>query len=173
MPYVGGSLAVFCDPSPTERAAKRMTDNGGDKLHDLVVQNTPVDTRNLRTSWYRMARRARPTPFGMAYESVVATEVDYAPYVEHGTGLWGPEHKKYLIVPKKPGGTLRWTNSVGQTVFAARVMHPGSPGAYMMASSLAKMEVLYEVVQTPILRRWKVEQEAKAVEAMAGVVIPG
>lgn len=43
----------------------------------------------------------------------------YAPFIEHGTR--GP----YIIVPKRPGGWLRWKREDGSFAFAKRVVHPG------------------------------------------------
>ena len=39
--------------------------------------------------------------------------MEYAPYVNYGTGLWGPEHRKYLIEPIEPKKALSWIDPVG------------------------------------------------------------
>ena len=99
-------------------------------------------------------------PRGMVYESGAETDVEYAPYVEHGTGLWGPRHAKYEIKPKRPDGWLRWIDPVtGDPVFAKRVMHPGSPGNHMFAFGAAIAEHEFDQFVQPILSRWAVEQE--------------
>lgn len=50
--------------------------------------------------------------------AVVGTPVEYAPYVEFGTG-------PHVIEPDT-AEALHWTEG-GQDVFATRVMHPGTP----------------------------------------------
>ena len=88
------------------------------------------------------------------YESGAESELEYAPYVEHGTGLWGPKHAKYLIVPKRPDGWLRWIDpDTGNPVFAKRVMHPGSPGNHMFEIGVAIAEQEFEREVEPILVR--------------------
>lgn len=173
MPYVGGKLSPLFDATPAHRAIKRMADRGGDELHDLVTRNTPIDSGNLRTSWYREPLRrtvGTALAFGLeGWKAIVRTDVDYAPYVEWGTGLYGPEHRKYLILPTKPGGTLRW-ESGGQVHFAKRVWHPGSPGQHMMSSAAARCEALYATILQPELERWKLAQEAQAIQANVDTV---
>ena len=48
----------------------------------------------------------------------------YAAAQDLGSGLYGPKRRKYLILPKKPGGVLAFKVR-GKMVFARRVMHPG------------------------------------------------
>lgn len=154
MGYEGGSLADLFDPGPTRRAARELADLGGDTLHEFVVRNTPIDSGNLRSSWARVPTLPGVRGTNPTYESRVVTEVEYAPYVEHGTGLYGPEHRKYLIEPRHPGGMLRWMSG-GQEHFARRVWHPGSPGAHMMAAALAKTEVEWANRTGSVMERWK------------------
>lgn len=147
-----------------------MTNTTGDAIHDLIIENTPVDTRNLRTSWHREpAAPAIRSGQATTYKTTVSTSVSYAPYVEEGTGLWGPENRKYLIIPKK-GNTLHWKDSAGHSHFAARVMHPGSPGAHMVAVSMAKVEHSNDAIVAGDLEQWKLEQEAKCLEAQVNFV---
>lgn len=48
----------------------------------------------------------------------------YAAALDLGSGLYGPKHAKFVIRPKK-GKALRFVGKNGQTVFAAKVLHPG------------------------------------------------
>lgn len=135
MGYQGGSLTSLFDGGPqaaTRLAARKMAERGGDRMVDVTVANTPIHHGNLRSSWYQLPTQR--TTFGPwpAYQSGVASDVDYAPHVEYGTGLWGPRGAKYEIRPKKPGGFLKFMSG-GVEVFAKRVMHPGSPGQHMVA----------------------------------------
>ena len=159
--YTGPDLAQIADPEPAQRAMNRMATTGGDRMHAMIAELTPVDTGNLATSWTRMPTRYEMHGPERAWVSRVRTEVDYAPYVEHGTGLWGPEHRKYLIVPKKPGGFLSWVDPrTGRRVFARQVWHPGSPGAHMVSRGVALVHGLLREIMDPELERFKREQEA-------------
>jgi hypothetical protein len=139
---------------------------------ELTIENTPIDRGNLRTSWYqRRLRRvrgsgARTGPRGgmlSGWESGVATDSEYGPDVEHGTGLYGPEHRPYLIVPKRPGGWLHWRDPrTGRDIFARRVMHPGSPGQHMVqiAAGAVEIEMIDGQLFDGILREWVRAQES-------------
>lgn len=172
MAYVGGRLASFFHDEPVQPALARIAARGGDRLVEWTVRNTPIGGRevagqgggNLRTSWYQQpVTRARRGPL-TGWESGVATDSDYAPHVEHGTGLWGPEHKKYLIEPKDPvRGWLHWIDPrTGEDVFAKRVWHPGSPGQHMVAIAVQMVEGEFDTLFDGILGDW-----ARMTEAMA------
>jgi hypothetical protein len=137
-----------------------MQDAGLDLLHELIVEFTPIRTGNLRTSWFTSG-------------STVKTEVDYAPYVNYGTGLFGPEHRKYLIEPHPPKRFLSWIDPArGGRVFARRVWHPGSEGAHMIEKAAAAMEagLLTARLQTH-LETFKRDMEAQAAKAQERVEI--
>jgi len=165
MAYVGGSLVSLFDERPqaaTRLAARRMAEKGGDRMVDVTVMNTPIHHGNLRTSWYQLpTQRATFGPWP-AYKSGVATDVDYAPHVEYGTGLWGPKGAKYPIVPKKPGGFLKFMVD-GKEVFAKRVMHPGSPGQHMVAIAADVVEAETDGdLMGGVLRQWETAVEGSA-----------
>jgi hypothetical protein len=112
----------------------------------LVRQNTPIETGELRASWETKIVVVHVGARGeLVYESGTETEVEYVLYVEHGTGLWGPKHARYVIRPRRPDGWLRWIDpDTGQPVFARRVLHPGSPGNHMLAIGVALTEHEFE-----------------------------
>jgi hypothetical protein len=129
-------------------------------LEKEIVALTPVDTGQLKESWHLTPARVAMSATGhIVWEINVRTEKDYAPYVEHGTGKWGPHHAKYPIRPKKPGGWLHWIGKDGEDMFAKLVMHPGSPGAHMVSKSVAALFVEMHVVGEPLLLEWKHEAE--------------
>lgn len=152
MPYVGGSLTVLFGKEAqgdTRVALRRMAERGADRWQAVTTENTPIGGRalegdgggNLRSSWYTLPVQRVRHPLGPGYRSGVASDVDYAPDVEYGTGLWGPQHRKYLIRPKRPGGMLRWRDPhTGRYVYARSVMHPGSPGQHMLEIGGRAME---------------------------------
>lgn len=155
MGYSGGRLSSLCDPRPVELALYRIAERGGDRLVEWTVRNTPIRHGNLRSSWYQIpVTTARVGPF-TGYESGVASESAYAPHVEYGTGLWGPSGAKYAIEPKTPGGTLHWRDrKTGTDVFAKRVLHPGSPGAHMVAIAATMVEAEFDHLFDDILAEW-------------------
>jgi hypothetical protein len=166
--YEGGSLTSLFDEdaqAATNIALRKMADRGGERFVELTRMNTPIDTGELRASWYQLP--TNKTHFGPwpAWESGVATDVDYAPHVEYGTGLWGPKGSKYPIVPKTPGGVLHWIDrETGEHVFSKMVMHPGSPGQHMVAiaADVVEFEVDGGTLFRATLDEWKMAVEAGA-----------
>jgi hypothetical protein len=75
--------------------------------------------------------------------------------------LWGPEHRKYLILPKRPGGFLAWRGPGGM-IFARAVWHPGSPGQHMVqiAAAAVEIEMMSGVLFNDLLHEWVHAQEA-------------
>lgn len=163
--------------------ADAMTDRG----MKLIKQNTPVETYHLRDSYKRTKIAYVPVAeFGFqvyAWIGRVYTEVAYAPFMEYGTGLWGPRHKKFEIRPKHPGGVLAFkgyermpnggvvldvnhnVSAGGRTVFTRFVLHPGSPGHHMfqIGTKLTEME-MDEWSRFP-LELWRDSVEGKLAKA--------
>jgi hypothetical protein len=172
MPYVGGKLgtAVEAMIRPTERFAREMAETGAGRLRERVEKHTPVDSGHLRSEWKTKPVVHFISPTGqLVYQTGVETDVEYAPYVEWGTGLWGPSHAKYLITPKNPGGVLHWVNAQGHDVFAAWVWHPGSPGAHMVAIAVAESEEAFARDLQAAVSEWA--QVAEAAFAAGGKVV--
>jgi hypothetical protein len=165
MGYEGDSLLDLVTPveAGIREAGMAMAEDLRDLGKDYIQQNTPVETSKLRGSY-------KTTPvttiiemqIGRVWQGLVYTTVDYAPHVEYGTGLWGPEHKKYKIEPKKPGGVLAFrpylrdggkvvlsdggfgSPTTGPMVYRNFVMHPGSPGQAMFRLGAARAEYAKE-----------------------------
>lgn len=171
--YDGPSLAALFDRDEEQilgRMIHDLTDTGGKVMTRRITELTPVGHQphdagyipgHLRESMQQKVVVSFPHAGGTRYESGTETWVSYAPYVEHGTGLWGPRRAKYEIRPKDPNGWLRFIGRDGQPVFAKRVMHPGSPGAHMFARGVALTELEFEELAQGRLDRWKVEGEAR------------
>jgi hypothetical protein len=149
------SLAVNEMIPVTSRSGRKITRRVGEALEKEIVALTPVDTGQLKESWHRGPVRVALSETGhVVWEISVSTEKDYAPYVEHGTGIYGPKHAKYPIRPKKPGGWLHWIGKDGEDVFAKLVMHQGSPGQHMVAKAVAGLLITLFAVGEPLLQEW-------------------
>jgi hypothetical protein len=160
MGYVGGKLEPWFSDVPVKRALYALADEGGEQMVTNVREFTPKDTGHLWESIKKMIVVVRPYRGTLAYESGAETNVEYAEYVERGTGLFGPYHRRYIIRPKDPNGWLRWIDPItGQPVFAKQVIHPGSEGAHMFARGATKTEAEFERWAQPILTRWARQQE--------------
>lgn len=167
MGYVGGSLVSLFNDEPqkaTDLAARRMSAKGADRMHELAAMNTPVESGVLRTSWYQLPVNKVHYGTWPAWRSGIANDVDYAPYVEYGTGIYGPEHRPYVIVPKR-APFLAWRDpATGKWIRARKVIHPGSPGNHMLAIAAHVTEAETdsgELMQGPL------DEWARAVEASA------
>ena len=171
--YYGPYLPDVFAQKPLDQALWRMADKGGDRLHEFIVAFTPIKTGNLATSWYREPVRRELHGTSTAYSAPVATDVSYAPYVNYGTGLWGPEHRKYLIEPHPPNQMLSWIDPLtGRRVFARRVWHPGSEGHHMIEKAGSVIHAGLNEMMLSELETYKREAEAAALASMDGVFIP-
>ena len=167
MPYVGGSLTSLFDEDQRDRtrlAMRRMVERGSERMQQVARMNTPVDTGELRASWYELPVTRAASAAGTGYEGGIASDVEYAPHIEYGTGLWGPQHRKYPILPKN-GEYLAWRDPAsGEWIRAKRVMHPGSPGNHMVAIACSVVETEIDGgLLDGVLRDW-----ATSVERAAG-----
>lgn len=150
------SLAGIVDDSieavpPTCRS---MADAVGGRMTDITIQNTGVDSGALRNDIRQKPMRIYSMASGrIVYETGSWAFLDYAKWVEEGTGKFGPSHMPYLIEPKIPGGMLSWVDrDTGVRVFAKKVLHPGSPGQHMFAIGVAKAESEFDRLVQPALR---------------------
>jgi HK97 gp10 family phage protein len=167
MPYVGGSLTTLFDEiaqAATAEAARKMAEAGGDHIIDIAKINTPVRSGRLRSAWRRSEVEPDSVEGHPAFRVTVSNPVDYAAYVEYGTGLYGPKHAPYVIKPRNPGGTLRFVGRDGNVVFAKSVLHPGSPGNYMLAIA---MDVTHAAVEGQTIFRTILEKWVRDVEGGA------
>jgi hypothetical protein len=171
--YYGPRLEKIADDRTVGEAMRRMADRGGDTLHELIAMFTPVRTGNLATSWYREPTTEVQHGPDKALQSTVATDTDYAPYVNYGTGLYGPEHRKYLIEPHPPNQLLSWIDPhTGERMYAKRVWHPGSPGEHMIEKAIVFEESTLQETMLPELERWKLAQERVIESSMVGITWP-
>jgi hypothetical protein len=155
MGYTGGKLAPWFDNKPVDFLLRNAAVLVVTNAREIAEKNTPIETGDLRAAWMSDKVASQIQMVGLGWEAKWFNKLEYAPYVNYGTGLYGPEHKAYLILPKKPGGTLHWVDRItGQDVFAKAVLHPGSPGNYMLEISADTIEATWDKIIRPVLRQW-------------------
>lgn len=170
---MGGRLQPLFDATPIRRACIDMAETGGRRMTEITRMNTPVGHQphledyvpgrlraSIKQKPLKIGRRGR---YVLIYESGVETDVEYAPHVEHGTGLWGPHRAKYLIRPKTPGGVLSWITPSGERVFAKAVLHPGSPGQHMFAIGAEMVEFEFHNFGQRRIAQWARETERQGM----------
>lgn len=89
-------------------------------------QNAPVDTGILRGSIHSDVRN-----MGSETVGIVGTNLEYAPYQEFGTGIYGPSGSP--IVPVQ-ASVLAFMSKTGGMIFARSVS--GAPARHFMAAGL-------------------------------------
>ena len=72
--YIGPRLQDLYDERPLREAMQRMANTGGDRLHAIIADLTPIKTGNLATSWDRHNARRELHGTSMAYVSRVRDE---------------------------------------------------------------------------------------------------
>ncbi len=203
MSYKGDELVDLVDHlrDVSMKTGRRLAEKMQERGEQNITQNTPVATFHLRKSYkrtpiiYQSNAKIRLHKDGshtvrwsaFAWEGRVFTEVEYAPYVELGTGLWGPKRKKYKIAPKKPGGVLAFSPYTrmpnggvildvqgapvqGKLITVRFVMHPGSPGQHMFKIGTTLTEAEYREWSMEPMRLWKREVESRVARGqLAGV----
>lgn len=193
MGYTGGNLneLVLAMGEPTKAVLRKGAAKGAERMVHWVKLNTPVEgflkaiafidqqgrythikppPGHLRDSINEKALRVYYDAQGLlVYETGAQTDVPYGPFVEEGTGLWGPQHREYVIRPKRPDGWLSWITQhgfvrrdgkfvpPGTRVFAKEVRHPGSPGNHMFKIGALMVEREFGEFMGPIIDEWKVE----------------
>lgn len=92
----------------------------------------------------------------------VETNDPIALHVEYGTGLWGPKHATYPIIPVR-ARSLRFavatsmnikTRRVNKTrvIFTNLVNHPGSPGQHMFLLGITATELAHDRITEKNMR---------------------
>lgn len=163
-----GRLADFGRAGPLEAAARRTTERVGRLLHDLTVEHTPVakpppgveqewlrsrdrEPGTLKASWKVGEVMVSEGVDGRVYSIEVWTNDPIAPYVEWPT-------LPHLIMPRSPGGVLRFWNEFGHTIYATIVHHTGTKGSYMLTTALALVAQQWQEIGAEEMRRWADEQ---------------
>ena len=165
MAYRGAKLQPWFGTRPVGRACRDMASDGGSRMTELTKMNTPIDDNPYRTSrrapgTLRRSIKKKPLTVSvragnLAYQSGCESEDEVAPHVNYGTGLWGPNHAPYIILPKKPGGMLHWRDrETGESVFAAKVTHPGIRGQFMFEIGADLVLHEFDTIVRPSLDRW-------------------
>lgn len=149
---------------------RRITERVGERLHERVTEHTPVAEAppevsaatfirerggrvpgELKRSW--KIGTVTVSDGGRAISVDVYTEDPVAPHVEWDTA-------PHLILPRKPGGALRYRDRLGNVVFAKVVNHPGTRGVHMMATASVEVAATWYEIGEEEVARWAAEQQA-------------
>lgn len=173
MAYIGHRLEPFFDTTPVRRVCVRMAEHGGDRITALTKANTPIGHRpfdddyvpgKLRASIEKKMLVIYRRGSTLVYETGCESNLDYAPYVEEGTGIWPGGRGMYVIRPKRPDGWLSWIDQkTGERVFAKEVHHPGSPGQHMFKIGAHLAEYEFGIFGQREAHQWAREQERQAM----------
>jgi hypothetical protein len=168
--YRGGRLSPLFEADPG-RLCRRMAERGGSEMVRNVKANTPIGAVNsfdphtpgaLRASIEQITLRVYPHLGSTVYESGAETNLHYAPYVEHGTGLFHrPDpHTSWTIRPRHPDGWLSWIDpQTGERIFAKKVVHHGAPGSHMFEFGAHITEHEFNAWGEQEVRDWMYEAE--------------
>lgn len=167
MPYVGDSLtSLAAEPvrDVASEATRKMAERARDFARGLAVKRTPVKTGKLAAGWEDEQAAAAEG----GWRTGLKNSVSYAAVQESGSGLYGPRHAKYLILPRKPGGVLHWVGPDGLHHFAKHVWHPGVKPHWMLARAMDVTAAGLEggALVGDVLEKWARESEA-AIEKKA------
>lgn len=97
------------------KEADRAVANTADFAAERITRATPRGTGAARRSWQTKKINAGATSVTATYQvvSAIPPGKQYVPYLEFGTGLFGP--KKRRITSKRPGGWLAFQILRGNT----------------------------------------------------------
>ncbi len=104
---------LAASPKVMDQASHQMLEMGTFIAEGEAKQQTPINDGVLRGSI-----TSKVTKEGNEMVGIVGTNLDYAPYQEYGTGIYGP--KGVPITPKQ-SSVLRFKTRDGQIVFARSV----------------------------------------------------
>lgn len=164
-----GKFENFGRVEPFLECQRRTVRRVGELLHERTVAHTPVAKPPPAVDlaeWIKSRKGRMPSTLkeswslgevivelGGARVSIeVRTFDDIAPFVEWPT-------MPHIIVPKRPGGLLRFWNALGETVYATIVHHTGTKGSYMLTTALAEVALEWQAIGAEELERWARDQE--------------
>lgn len=168
MGYHGGRLASFGRPELMRDAQRRTVERVGPELHRRTVEHTPVahpppghaaewlESRKRAPGTLKASWRVGEVTVNIAGEVMsidVYTNDRIAPYVEYPT-------VPHLIVPRNPGGVLRFWDKLGKTIYATIVHHTGTRGSYMLTTALAEVAAMWRTIGAEEMERWAREATA-------------
>lgn len=103
-----------------------------EKAVDIMKQEVPVDTGNLRDSVNAVKTGKLSYEIGHDPAKTTKDDYDYARGVYFGT-------RAHLITPRKPGGVLVFDVG-GKTIFTKRANHPGTKANKYLDRTLDRLQ---------------------------------
>lgn len=115
----------------TEEAAHRTVVLAAEDLRAKLQDNSPQDTTDLMKSWYVIGSKDK--------ERIVKSDVQYAQYVNDGTGVYVGHGKIY---PKKKDGLLGPFEYKGKMIAVPWIR--GQPGQHFVEKSIDETKARVE-----------------------------
>jgi hypothetical protein len=124
------------------------------RVYGHLIQRDAVRAAPVAKSILRSSIHVQFYFSGRVALAVVGTDVHYAPHLEYGTGLWGPKHSKYPIVPVKKKA-LAWLSPVATNLETGKAMYRSAkrPGRLVSTKSAAAKTVRMKVMHPGIAPR--------------------
>ena len=114
------------------------------RIEREAKKRAPVAKNILRSSIHTdISRRGQQT------RAKVGTDVHYAPYLEYGTGLYGPERRAYEIKPKTKKA-LAFTARAGTQLATGRALYRSATGRMVLNRRRGAKTVVRKVIHPGI-----------------------
>jgi hypothetical protein len=155
------SLESLAKPERVLHAGHGIAERSGAMLRDRAALHSPV-AKPPPGAWAEWigSRKRLPGELkrswrvgdvvmigGERFRIEAFTRDPVAPFVENDT-------QPHLILPRKPGGHLRFWDRHGAIQFAKLVHHPGTRGQHMMSTALTELAVHWHDIAREEVDRW-------------------
>ena len=131
-------------PDEFHRRTSLLVGSYGLRIEREAKKRAPVATNILRSSIHTdISRRGQQT------WAKVGTDVHYAPYLEYGTGLYGPERRAYEIKPKTKKA-LAFTARAGTQLATGRALFRSKTGRMVLNRKHGAKTIVRSVIHPGI-----------------------
>jgi len=131
-------------PDQFQKRSSLLVGSYGLRIEREAKRRTPVATDILRSSIHTdISRQGKQT------RAKVGTDEDYGPYVEYGTGLYGPQKRAYEIKPKTKKA-LAFTARAGTQLATGRALFRSKTGRLVLSRKRGAKTIVRKVIHPGI-----------------------
>jgi len=134
-------------PDEFDRRSSLLVTSYAFRIEKEAKKRAPVAANILRPSIH-----AEVSKQGTQTRARIGTDVHYAPYVEYGTGLYGPEKRKYEIRPKTKKA-LAFVARAGTQLSTGRALFRSRTGRLVLNRKRGARTVVRKVIHPGIRPR--------------------